>query len=111
MAITRNPTTKYLEISKILPLLGEVSFWLNYDAEGDVLYLHFQWPFQSATESIVTDDDIVMRYVNEDLIGLTILNAKSRLLSPSLNSILPSIEKLLLFRNSQHDRFDPSDRS
>jgi len=84
MAVTQTPIKEYLELTQILPRLGETSFWLNYDAEGDVLYLHFRWPVQEATESFVTDDDVVMRYVGEDLIGLTILNAKGRSFSTPL---------------------------
>lgn len=47
------------------------------DAEGDVLYLHFGEPGR-ATDSELTDDDLIVRYDGEEVIGLTILHASRR---------------------------------
>ena len=49
----------------------------SYDAEGDVLYLHFSEPSR-ATDSELTDDDLIVRYAGEEVIGLTILHASQR---------------------------------
>ena len=55
---------------------------LNYDPEGDVLYVNFGAP-QAADDSDITDEGIVLHLKNEKLVGLTILNAKERLYSMS----------------------------
>lgn len=49
----------------------------SYDAEGDVLYIHFGEPSR-ATDSELTDDDLIVRYDGEEVIGLTILHASRR---------------------------------
>jgi len=55
---------------------------LNYDPEGDVLYVNFGVP-QAADDSDITDEGIVLHLKDEKLVGLTILNAKDRLYSMS----------------------------
>ena len=47
---------------------------LNYDAEGDVLYINFAQP-QPADDSDITDEGIIIRLRENKIIGLTILNA------------------------------------
>ncbi len=51
--------------------------WSSYDEEGDVLYIHFQESGQ-ATDSELTDNDIILRYDGEDVMGITILHASQR---------------------------------
>jgi uncharacterized protein YuzE len=51
---------------------------LNYDPEGDALYMNFGTP-QAADDSDITDEGIVLHLKDEKLVGLTILNAKERL--------------------------------
>jgi uncharacterized protein YuzE len=51
--------------------------WSSYDAEADVLYLNFKKP-SHATDSELLDDDIIMRYENEQLVGITVLHASER---------------------------------
>jgi len=51
--------------------------WVDYDKEAEVLYLSFRWP-QRATESIETDDDILIRKDGEQIVGMTIINASTR---------------------------------
>jgi uncharacterized protein YuzE len=51
---------------------------LNYDPEGDVLYISFGEP-EPADDSDLTDDDIVVRTRSGRIVGLTILNASERL--------------------------------
>lgn len=55
---------------------------LNYDPEGDVLYVNFGVP-QVADDSDITDEGVVLHLKNEKLVGLTILNAKERLYNSS----------------------------
>lgn len=51
--------------------------WSSYDEEGDVLYVHFRQP-GAATDSELTEDDIILRYDGEEVIGVTILHASQR---------------------------------
>ena len=51
--------------------------WSSYDAEADVLYINFKKP-SVATDSELTDDDVIIRYENEEVIGLTVLHASKR---------------------------------
>ncbi len=51
---------------------------LDYDPEGDVLYISFGDP-QPADDSDVTDDDIIVRTRAGEIVGLTILDARARL--------------------------------
>lgn len=51
--------------------------WSSYDAEADVLYINFKKP-SVATDSELTDDDVIIRYEDEEVIGLTILHASQR---------------------------------
>ena len=50
---------------------------MSYDAEADVLYVNFKKP-SYATDSELTDDDVIIRYDGEEIIGLTILHASQR---------------------------------
>ena len=50
--------------------------WMDYDAEGDVLYLSFAMP-QQATDSVMGEDGNVYHYRNEQLVGVTILHAST----------------------------------
>ena len=51
--------------------------WSSYDAEADVLYVNFKKP-SHADDSELTDDDVIIRYEQGEVIGLTILNASQR---------------------------------
>ena len=51
--------------------------WSSYDAEADVLYINFKKP-SHATDSELTDNDIIVRYENDEVIGLTVLHASQR---------------------------------
>ncbi|MBF0378604.1 MAG: DUF2283 domain-containing protein [Desulfamplus sp.] len=51
--------------------------WSSYDAEADVLYVNFKKPSR-ATDSELTEDDIIIRYENDEIIGITILNVSLR---------------------------------
>jgi uncharacterized protein YuzE len=51
--------------------------WMDYDSEGDVLYLSFARP-QQATDSVMGEDGNVYHYRGEQLVGVTILHASQR---------------------------------
>jgi uncharacterized protein YuzE len=48
--------------------------WIDYDKEADVLYMSFRKP-QRATETVELNDDMLLRKDDEQIVGLTILNA------------------------------------
>ena len=51
--------------------------WLTYDSEADALYVHFKKP-NRATDSELTDNDVIMRYDRDELVGFTVLHASQR---------------------------------
>ncbi len=71
-------TAELKEIKEALPyFLKHKTVWSSYDSEADVLYLHFKKP-SHADDSEMTDDEIIVRYEKDEVIGLTILNASKR---------------------------------
>ncbi|ASC72740.1 hypothetical protein XM38_036980 [Halomicronema hongdechloris C2206] len=79
MALTQSiEISRYLNIAKALQTVEQRSCWMMFDAEADVLYINFQNPAQAATDSEVTDDDVVIRYIGDQVIGLTILSVSQR---------------------------------
>lgn len=67
-------------VTKALPLLLKFPgrrFWVDYDSEADVLYVSFQRP-QKATNTEMTEDGILLRYRNRQLVGITVLDASTR---------------------------------
>ncbi|HXV98920.1 MAG TPA: DUF2283 domain-containing protein [Anaerolineae bacterium] len=57
--------------------LPKRQMWLDYDAEADVLYLHFEEK-PSSTHSEMRDDGVILDYRDDELVGLTVLEASSR---------------------------------
>jgi uncharacterized protein YuzE len=53
------------------------SVWLSYDAEADVLYISFRKP-SHATDSELTENDVIVRYDGDEVIGITVLHATQR---------------------------------
>ena len=68
---------EYLRLLPSLKQTGQGSLWLSYDTEADVLYVNFKKP-SYATDSELTEDDVLIRYEGEEVIGLTILHASQR---------------------------------
>jgi uncharacterized protein YuzE len=69
----------YLKFLPVLQNLPKRPFLLLYDSEADVLYVDFYSPPKSASDSELTDNDIVIRYDDADeIVGLTVLNASKR---------------------------------
>ncbi|MEA5509865.1 DUF2283 domain-containing protein [Crocosphaera sp. UHCC 0190] len=78
MAVTSIDLQSYLQLAKVVSYLPKQDFWTAYDAEADVLYINFHQPALSADDSELTDDDIIIRYQGDEIIGLTILNVTKR---------------------------------
>jgi uncharacterized protein YuzE len=51
--------------------------WLSYDRYADTLYINFRKP-TLATDSELTDDDVIVRYEDDTIIGYTVLHASKR---------------------------------
>ena len=68
---------QYLKIIPAVKGAPQKYLWSSYDAEADVLYINFKKPSQ-ATDSELTDNDIILRYEGKEIIGLTILHASKR---------------------------------
>lgn len=80
MAITSfQEAQDYLKFLPVLQDLPKRPFLLLYDPEADVLYIDFYSPPKSASDSELIDNDVVIRYDDdEEIVGLTILNASQR---------------------------------
>ena len=68
---------EYLRLLPSIKQTEQGSLWMSYDAEADVLYVNFKKP-SVATDSELTDDDVIIRYEGEEVIGCTILHASQR---------------------------------
>jgi uncharacterized protein YuzE len=65
-------------LAQQLDKLPATRLWLDYDAEADVLYISLQRP-QKATDTIELDDEgILLRYRNDELVGITVLDASKQ---------------------------------
>ncbi len=78
----KNIATKVMTgpIFQALPYLTRFPssrFWVDYDEAAAVLYLSFQRP-QKATDSEMTDEGILLRYREDELVGVTILDVSTR---------------------------------
>ena len=77
-----NPTENLNDLLTLLPAVRHSPkgrLQASYDEEADALYVHFGPQPRSATDSELTDDDIIVRYDGEEVIGgITILHASQR---------------------------------
>ena len=74
----RNKGKKYIELRAQVLNIPYSRIWTTYDKGADVLYINFKKP-SHADDSELTDDDIIVRYEKGKIVGVTILNASSRL--------------------------------
>jgi len=66
-----------LSIVPSLLTLPQSRYIVDYDEEADVLYISFHRP-QRATNSVMTDEGLLLRYRDDQLVGITILDASTR---------------------------------
>ena len=71
------PTRHLLSLVPQLTAIPSKRMWIAYDEEADVLYVNFKKP-SHADDSELTDDDIIIRYEGEQVVGMTILNVSLR---------------------------------
>ena len=73
-----------IEIERMLTLVPQLleiphsRIWTTYDRQADVLYVNFKKP-SHADDSELTDDDIIVRYEQGQIVGITIMNASKRI--------------------------------
>lgn len=68
---------QYVELISAVRFSPQRYLWSSYDEEADVLYVNFKKP-SHATDSDLTDDDVIIRYEGDVVVGLTILHASKR---------------------------------
>jgi uncharacterized protein YuzE len=68
---------QYLKLIPVVRHAPQKYLWSSYDAEADVLYINFKKP-SHATDSELTDNDVIIRYEGDAIVGITILNASKR---------------------------------
>ena len=68
---------QYLKLILAVKHAPRKFLWSSYDAEADVLYINFKKP-SHATDSELTDDNVIIRYEGDAIVGLTILDASKR---------------------------------
>lgn len=68
---------QYLNLLPNIKEAPQRSVWLTYDQEADVMYVNFRKP-SIATDSELTDDDVIIRYDRDEIIGFTVLHASQR---------------------------------
>jgi len=56
---------------------------LDYDEEADVLYISFGKP-REAKDSVEVEDGVIYRIAEDEIVGITITNFKSRTLKKYL---------------------------
>lgn len=69
--------TEYLKLTEVVRGTPHSLLWSTYDAEADTLYVNFKKP-SYATDSELTEDDVIVRYDGDEVVGLTILHASTR---------------------------------
>ena len=68
---------QYLKLVSVVKLSPQKYLWSSYDSEADVLYISFKKP-SHATDTELTDDDVIIRYEGDEIIGISILHASKR---------------------------------
>ncbi len=68
---------EYLKLIPIVNRAPQHAAWVTFDAEADTLSVKFKKP-SYATDSEMTDDDFIVRYEGDAVIGFTVLHASKR---------------------------------
>jgi uncharacterized protein YuzE len=72
--------TEIRDYLKLLPRLKESPeglVWLSYDQEADTLYVNYRKP-SFASDSELSEDDVIVRYAGDEVVGFTVLHASQR---------------------------------
>ncbi|MEB3757316.1 MAG: DUF2283 domain-containing protein [Desulfurococcales archaeon] len=52
--------------------------WFDYDKQNDILYINFGYNLEDADESIMTENDIVIRIKDNRIVGITVFDFSKR---------------------------------
>ena len=72
-----------LDLNRVLNFVPQVlqfqqeNIWLSYDKDADVLYVNFKKP-SHADDSELLDNDVIVRYEQDEVVGLTVMNASKK---------------------------------
>jgi uncharacterized protein YuzE len=77
LALFQQNNTEALSLVAASGCCSRMQPGMDYDKEADALYVNFQRP-ATADHSEMTEDDTVLRYQGDRIIGFTILNASTR---------------------------------
>ena len=80
-AIVEGLTGADLITERVKRLPNKPGVYRMFNSDGDVLYVNFRKP-AAADDSELTDDDVILRYDGDELIGFTVLHASRRGLRP-----------------------------
>ena len=67
----------YLKVMDLIKQYPRQSIAFSYDAGADVLYINFRKGV-AADDSEMTDEDVIVRYKDGEVIGYTVLHASQR---------------------------------
>ncbi len=68
-----------LSLARAVPFGFPASrYWVDYNREADVLYVSFVRP-QQATDTDMTDEGFLLRYRDNQIVGVTVLDASTRM--------------------------------
>lgn len=68
----------YLQFMPIIKTTPGNNLWLSFDDEADVLYMNFL-ESKTADDSEMTDDGVIIRYRDKEIVGITITDVSRRL--------------------------------
>jgi uncharacterized protein YuzE len=68
----------FLDLTPQLLAIPFKHIWSSYDEEVDVFIFEFSKKPSHADDSELTDDDIIIRYEGDEIVGITILHASER---------------------------------
>jgi uncharacterized protein YuzE len=69
-----------IPVMQVVQFLQEnhlAEMWVDYDAEADTMYINFQRPVE-ADDSEMSDENTIVRYRDNQVVGLTILHASNQ---------------------------------
>jgi uncharacterized protein YuzE len=73
----RQALTGALALARQVAHFPASKLWLDFDAEADVLYISLHRP-QKSTETVETEDGLLLCYRDKELVGITVLDASKR---------------------------------
>ncbi|MBD1806123.1 DUF2283 domain-containing protein [Microcoleus sp. FACHB-SPT15] len=79
-AVTNIDIQEYLlELVTFVKKIPKIDFQVDYDSEADVMYINFGDTTKPAADSEYADNDLIIRYDEQDeIIGFTILHISKR---------------------------------